>query len=105
MFPQQIAPKDNPKDQYLDKLQNYIFDGHLSEYEEYMNSLYKVNASLKAIALEKIEEKINEVQKNIYESINAFEDMDKLKKYVIDMQRVESTTEFYRLKKNIEKFR
>jgi hypothetical protein len=64
-----------------------------------------VNASLKAIALEKIEEKINEVQKNIYESINAFEDMDKLKKYVIDMQRVESTTEFYRLKKNIEKFR
>jgi len=105
MFPQQIAPKDNPKDQYLVKLKNYIFDDHLSEYKEYMNSLYEVNASIKSIAIEKIGEKIDEVQKNIFESINAFEDIDKLKKYVINIQKEDSTREFYRLKKNIEKFR
>ena len=105
MFPQQIATKDNPKNQYLVKLQNYIFDDHLSEYEEYMNSLHKVNAYIKAMALEKIDKKINEVEKNVYESISSFEDIDKLKKYIIDKQKDDSTKEFYRLKENVEKFR
>lgn len=105
MFPQQIAPKDNPKDQYLDKLQNYIFDGHLSEYEKYMNSLNQVNALIKKMALEKIDEEIDNVQKEIFETIHSFEDIDKLKKYVINLQKKESTKELQRLRENVIKFR
>jgi hypothetical protein len=70
-----------------------------------MNSLHKVNAYIKAMALEKIDKKINEVEKNVYESISSFEDIDKLKKYIIDKQKDDSTKEFYRLKENVEKFR
>jgi hypothetical protein len=57
------------------------------------------------MALEKIDKKINEVEKNVYESISSFEDIDKLKKYIIDKQKDDSTKEFYRLKENVEKFR
>jgi len=105
MFPKQIVPKDNPKDKYLLMLKNYIFNDHIEEYEKYMNSLNQVNALIKKMALEKIDEEIDNVQKEIFETIHSFEDIDKLKKYVINLQKKESTKELQRLRENVIKFR